>query len=303
MEHVLHALVHALEHSALEALTLIPFLYLTYFCMELLERRAGERTEQAISRAGKAGPLLGALLGVVPQCGFSAAGAGLYAARLVSTGTLIAIFLSTSDEMLPLLISAGAPPAKILTILGIKVAVACAAGFAIDGVTRLCHRGDRTHGDDHDHSAHIGELCRSGHCDCDHRAAWLAALIHTAQIALTVFAVSTVLHLAVELIGQEVLGELMSRIPLLGCVLGGLVGLIPNCASSVAITTLYLGGVISAGTMLAGLLVGAGTGLLVLARINRPIRDTLRVAALLLGIGIAVGVLVDLTGLGALLGI
>jgi hypothetical protein len=301
MEHVLHALVHALEHSALEALTLIPFLYLTYFCMELLERRAGERTERIISRAGKAGPLLGALLGVVPQCGFSAAGAGLYAARLVSTGTLIAIFLSTSDEMLPLLLSAGAPPAKILTILGIKVAIACAAGFAIDGVARLCRKSPGEH--EHDHSEHIGELCRSGHCDCDHRAAWLAALIHTARIALTVFAVSTVLHLAVELIGQEVLGEAMSRIPLLGCVLGALVGLIPNCASSVAITTLYLGGVISAGTMLAGLLVGAGTGLLVLARINRPLRDTLRVVALLLGIGIAAGLLVDLTGVGALLGI
>ena len=115
--------------------------------------------------------------------------------------------------------------------------------------------------------------------------------------------VGTVLHLAVELIGQEVLGEAMSSIPLLGCVLGALVGLIPNCASSVAITTLYLGGVISAGTMLAGLLVGAGTGLLVLARINRPVRDTLRVVALLLGIGIATGLLVDLTGVGRLLGL
>ena len=300
MEHLGHALIHALEHSALEALTLIPFLFLTYFCMELLERRAGEKTEKVISRAGTAGSILGALLGVVPQCGFSAAGAGLYAARLVSTGTLVAIFLSTSDEMLPLLISAGAPLPKILTILGIKVAVACLAGFAIDAVAHLTHHKDKS---DHSHSEHIGELCRSGRCDCDHHPAWLAALIHTAQIALTVFVVSTVLHTVVELIGEESLGALMSGIPVLGCVLSALVGLIPNCASSVAITTLYLGGVISTGTMLSGLLVGAGTGLLVLGRVNRPVRDTLRVVALLLGIGIAVGVLVDLTGLGALLGI
>lgn len=303
MDHVWHALLHALEHSALEALTLIPFLYLTYLCMELLERRAGEKTERIISRAGKAGPVLGALLGVVPQCGFSAAGAGLYAARLVSTGTLVAIFLSTSDEMLPLLISAGVPLPKTLTILGIKVAFACIAGFAIDAVAHLTRKGKCDDGHDHDHGEHIGELCRSGHCDCDHRPMWLAALIHTAQIAVTVFAVSTVLHLAVELIGQASLGALMGRIPLLGCVLAALIGLIPNCASSVAITTLYLGGVISVGTMLSGLLVGAGTGLLVLCRVNRPIRDTLRVVALLLAIGIAVGVLVDLTGLGALLGI
>ena len=303
MDHLWHALVHALEHSALEALTLIPFLYLTYLCMELLERRAGERTEQVVSRAGKAGPLLGALLGVVPQCGFSAAGAGLYAARLVSAGTLVAIFLSTSDEMLPLLLSAGIPLPKILTILGIKVVVACLAGFAIDAVTRLVRHGHHENGHDHSHGDHIGELCRSGHCDCDHRPAWLAALVHTAQIALTVLAVSTVLHLAVELIGQESLGALMSGIPLLGCVLAALIGLIPNCASSVAITTLYLGGVISVGTMLSGLLVGAGTGLLVLCRVNRPIRDTLRVVVVLLAIGVSVGVLVDLTGLGAALGL
>ena len=299
----MHHIWHALEHSALETLTLIPFLYLTYLCMELLERRAGEKTERIVSRAGKAGPVLGALLGIVPQCGFSAAGAGLYAARLVSTGTLIAIFLSTSDEMLPLLISAGAPLPKILTILAIKVAVACIAGFAIDAIARLGHKGDHADEHDHNHGEHIGELCRAGHCDCDHRPAWLAALIHTAQIALTVFVVSTVLHLAVELIGQEALGALMSRIPLLSCLLAALIGLIPNCASSVAITTLYLGGVISAGAMLSGLLVGAGTGLLVLCRVNRPVRDTLRVVALLLGIGIAVGLLVDLTGLNVVLGI
>jgi hypothetical protein len=105
----------ALEHAGIEALTLLPFLYLTYLGMELLERYAGERAQRAISRSGKAGPALGALLGVVPQCGFSAAGSGLYAGRIITTGTLLAIFLSTSDEMLPLLISLTAPPISLFT--------------------------------------------------------------------------------------------------------------------------------------------------------------------------------------------
>lgn len=294
--HVWHAFLHALLHALEHTWPILPFLYLTYLGMEFLERRAGEKTEQAIARAGRAGPVAGALLGALPQCGFSAAGATLYAGRIVSVGTLLAIFLSTSDEMLPLLISTGTSAGKILTILGVKVAVAVLAGLAIDAVSRLIHK-------DHGHEHHIGEMCQSGRCHCDDRSLWLAALIHTLQIAASVFFISVALNFALELAGDQALTEFLSASPLLGCLLSAVVGLIPNCASSVAITQLYLSGVLSAGAMLSGLLVGAGVGVLVLLRVNRPVKDSLRVMGLLFAIGLAVGLLFDLTALGAVLGI
>jgi hypothetical protein len=232
----------------------------------------------------------------LPQCGFSAAGATFYAGRIISTGTILAIFLSTSDEMLPLLISSGTPAGKILTILGVKVVIGMMAGLAVDAVARLLHK-------DHDHEHHIGEMCESGHCHCDDRSLWLAALIHTLQITVSVFLVSIALNFAMELGGEEVLKSLLTATPVLGCLLAAIVGLVPNCASSVAITQLYLSGVLSAGAMLSGLLVGAGVGVLVLLRVNRPLKDSLRVIGLLFAIGLVAGLAFDLTGLGAVLGL
>jgi hypothetical protein len=287
-----HAVWHAVEHT----LPLIPFLYLTYLCMELLERRASEKTEQAIVKAGKAGPVVGALLGVLPQCGFSAVGATLYAGRIVSTGTLLAIFWSTSDEMLPLLISSGTSAGKIAVILVVKVVIAMLSGLAVDAVCRLIGKKE-------EHEHHIGEMCQSGHCHCDDRSLCLAALVHTLQITLSVFAVSAALNLVLELLGENVLTDLLGASPVLGCLLAALVGLLPNCASSVAITELYLSGVLSAGAMLSGLLVGAGIGILVLLRVNRPIKDSLRVVGILFSVGLVVGVLFDVCGVGRLLGI
>ncbi len=283
--------------ALLDTVKLIPFLYLSYLLMEVLERHAGERTEAAVARSGRAGPLLGALLGVLPQCGFSAAGAGLYAGRVVSLGTLLAVFLSTSDEMLPVLIAGGASPMRILKILGVKVVVAALAGFATDGLCRLLSRrkpGEGAH-------LHIDEMCRTERCHCEGHSVWLAALIHTAQIALTVLAVAFALNMTIALIGQAALENFMQSVPALSCLLSALVGLIPNCAASVAITELYLSGVLSAGAMLSGLLCGAGIGLLVLFRVNRPVRDSLRVLVILFGVSLAIGLAFDALSLGTLL--
>lgn len=300
MEHILHALAHALLHAAKETAVLLPLLFLTYLGLELLERHAGEKTQRLVARSGKAGPLIGALLGAIPQCGFSAAGAGLYAGRVITTGTMLAIFWSTSDEMLPLLLMApDFPLGKIVKILAVKVVIGMAAGFAVDAIARLLRRRD---GAD-DVPSGIGEMCRSGHCDCDHRPMWMAALIHTAHISLTVFAVSAALHTVFELIGEDILATFMGNTPILACLLSALVGLIPNCMSSVVITTLYIEGILSTGAMLSGLLVGGGVGLLVLFRANRPVKDTLRVTAILLAVGAMVGVVFDALSLGQWLGI
>ena len=155
---LLEAIIHTLKHSWL----LLPFLYITYLLMELFERHAGERTQAIIRKAGRGGPALGALLGVLPQCGFSAAGAGLYAGRLITPGTLIAVFLATSDEMLPVMLTSGAKLPLVLTLVGAKIGIALVVGFAVDAVWHYMHRGEVAH-------AHVEELCRAGHCHCDEK--------------------------------------------------------------------------------------------------------------------------------------
>lgn len=289
---IIHSLLHSIEHT----LPIIPFLYLTYLLMEFLERRAGGRMERIVAGAGRFGPLLGALLGVVPQCGFSAVGAGLYAGRVITTGTLLAIFLSTSDEMLPLLISSGAPITLMLKILASKAIIAAIAGFAVDGVTRIVSPGKKE-------EVRIVEMCSAGHCNCDRQSIWLASLVHTLKITASVFAVSLALEIVLELLGEDFLSGILTGKPVIGCLFAALVGLLPNCASSVAITQLYLSGVITSGAMLSGLLVGAGIGILVLLRANRPLKDTLRIIAILFTIGIAAGFLFDLLSIGMIIGI
>lgn len=271
---------------------LLPFLFLTYLLMEFLEHRAGEGMENAIRRAGRVGPLFGGLLGVVPQCGFSAAASGLYAGRVISLGTLIAVYLSTSDEMLPILIAEGASPLLIVKLLATKLLIGAAAGFIIDAVVRLLHR---EHTDEPIH-----ELCENAHCHCE-RGILRSALHHTLTIGAFLLLVMVLLNTAIFFLGEDRLAAVFSTVPVVGHLLAALVGLIPNCASSVLITKLYLEGVISAGCMLSGLLVGSGVGLLVLFRVSRKKKEALFVLVLLFLIGAASGMLLDLFGIGKIL--
>jgi len=297
VDEILHLLGHVLLHTLTDTLKVVPFLFLTYLLMEFLEHRAGGATERFLSRAGRVGPLLGGLLGLLPQCGFSAAAAGLYTGRVITTGTLIAVFLSTSDEMLPILISSGADVWLILRLLLSKLAVGVLAGFFVDGVTALLRR--RGIGGAREDA--IEELCERENCACGDRF-WLSALKHTAYITGFLLIFTLGINLAIEWIGEERIGALVLDRPVLGSLLAALVGLIPNCASSIALTSLYLEGVISVGAMLSGLLVNAGVGIAVLFRNNRPVRDSLRVLLILFAISVAAGVLIDLTPLGAWIG-
>ncbi len=305
---VLHILEHALEHAFFDTLKLVPFLFVTYLAMEALEHRAGKASEEAVRKAGHAGPVVGALLGAVPQCGFSAAASTLYAARVVTLGTLFAVFLSTSDEMLPILIAEQAPLALIAKVLAIKIVVGMAAGFAVDAALHLMRR-DREH-------LRIHELCERDRCHCngecaaceenpelaydyrhdeehthDHAGVSIAksALKHTVQVTLFIFLVTLLLEVVMDSVGEEAIATFMASNPGLSVLAAALVGLIPNCAASVAITELYLDGTLGAGAMMGGLLVSAGVGLLVLLRANRPMRDNIAIIAGLLVVGIAVG--------------
>lgn len=278
-------MIEVIADGFIDSIKLLPFLFITYLIMEYLEHKAGERMQAAIRGAGKSGPMIGAILGVFPQCGFSAAASNLYAGRIITAGTLLSVFLSTSDEMLPIMISANAGMGLIVKILAVKVVVAVIAGFAVDCVFGKSEKDMR-----------IEHLCEQHHCHCED-GILKSALHHTAEIFIYILLISLGLNLLIAWIGEDVLGGLILNRPAVGAVIAGLVGLVPNCAASVILTQLYLGGVLSAGAMIAGLLSGTGVGLLVLLRVNDNRSENLRLIGLLYVIGVAAGIIVELIGI------
>ncbi len=288
-------LFEAVLDAVLDTVKLLPFLFLTYLLMEFLEHRTGERTESFIARAGRLGPILGGLLGALPQCGFSAAAAGLYSGRVITVGTLVAVFLSTSDEMFAVMLSSAASDPtvlpRLLTVLAVKLVGAAAVGFAVDLALRR-----RTSGE-------IGELCDHEGCNCREHGIFLSSLIHTAKIVGFIFAVTLAINTVIFFVGENKLGALMHDLPVVGELIAGLIGLIPNCASSVVLTELYLSGTLTAGQLLSGLFTGAGVGLIVLFRTNRPLRDSLLILSILYISGVVLGLLLGATGLTSVLGL
>lgn len=274
-----------ISDTLIDVIRLLPFLFLTYLAMEYLEHKTGDKAAALVKKAGHFGPVIGGLLGMAPQCGFSTAASGLYAGRVITLGTLIAIYLSTSDEMLPILISEQAPPGVIVRILLAKAAIGIAAGLLID----MLLRGKEAE------QHHIHEVCEHEHCHCE-KGIFRSALSHTAQIALFILLITFALNLLLFWVGENALANVILNRPVLGPVLAGLVGLIPNCAGSVAITQLYLEGIIGIGSAMAGLLTGSGMGLLVLFRINRHRLENIRILGILYGIGVLTGVLMELAG-------
>lgn len=285
-------LLDVIADTLVDALKLLPFLFLTYLAMEYIEHKAGDKAEELVEKAGGFGPLIGSILGIVPQCGFSTAASNLYAGRIITLGTLVSILLSTSDEMLPVFISNQVAIGTILKILSIKVVIGMAAGFVIDLVLQKKHKekGETEH-------LKIDEMCDHQHCHCEQGNIWKSAISHTLQILFFIVVVSFILNLLISYIGEDSLSALLSNRPVLGPVIAGLVGLIPNCAASVVLTQLYLEGMINGGAMMAGLLVGAGVGLLVLFRVNENLKENVRIALLLYIIGVVSGILIETAGL------
>lgn len=268
--------------ALLDTAKLLPFLFITYFAMEYLEHKAGDKTTEMVQKAGHFGPVIGGVLGMVPQCGFSAAASNLYAGRVITLGTLLAIFLSTSDEMLPILISAKAPLGEMLGIVAGKAVVGIVIGMMID----LCFHKKEEH-------SHIHDLCEHEHCHCE-ESILKSALLHTLQIAAFLLAISLILNLILHFAGEEFLAGLILNRPVIGPLVAALVGLIPNCAGSVVLTQLYLQKVISFGSAFGGLLTGSGVGLLVLFRVNSDKKENLRILGLLYLIGAVIGMIAEL---------
>lgn len=273
-----------------DGIKLLPFLFATYLVMESIEHRTSQKTRRIMKKSGKWGPAVGGILGIVPQCGFSTAASNLYAGRIITLGTLFAVFLSTSDEMLPVLISQQAPFFTIIRILAVKAVIGILAGFAIDLLIQM-KKGMKQE------ELRIEHICDHQHCHCGEGKIIKSAIHHTLQIFLFIILISFLLNLLIGFVGEDVLAAFISNRPVLGPALAGLVGLIPNCASSVVLTQLYLEGVLGAGALTAGLLAGSGVGLLVLYRVNDDLKENIKITLMLYGIGVVSGITIEMAGL------
>lgn len=272
--------------ACIDTIKLVPFLFITYLIMEWLEHKTGSRTQAVIRKAGRTGPFFGGILGIFPQCGFSAAAANLYAGGLLTAGTLVAVFLSTSDEMLPIFISEAVPAATIIRILAVKMVLGIVSGFALDFIYHNLIRREIRY-------KNIHTMCESEHCRCE-EGVLSSAVRHTLHITIFIFLITLVLNGVIGGIGEEKLSGLVLSMPVVGELIAGLIGLIPNCAASVVITQLYLQGLIGAGPMMTGLLSGAGVGVLLLCRMNKKHpRQNIGIIAFLYLASVFWGVLIE----------
>lgn len=307
MEFVLDVVIDALKDTA----ELIPFLFATYVVISLLDLFASDKTTAAIQRAGHAGPLIGGVLGVVPQCGFSAMGASLYADRIVSLGTFVAVILSTSDEMLPLLLAEHVEVGLLARILVTKAVLGVILGFATDlvlravlGRTSLAGVDESDAGEEQDEDAEFDPGAYSCDCGCGEpltrgQTAWWVVVnsaYRTFQVIVFIFVVSVLLNALIALVGEDALASFLSGNAVVATLVSGLVGLVPNCAASVVLTQLYIDGVLGFAPMIAGTLVAGGAGYLVLFRMNGNMRENAAIVGIVYALGVCAGLI--MLGLG-----
>lgn len=276
-------MLEVVQETIIDGLKLIPFLFIAYLIMEYIEHKTSNKSKEFIKKSGEFGPAIGGLLGIFPQCGFSAIASNLYAGRIITMGTLIAVFLSTSDEMLPIMISEAVPIGTILRILGIKLAIGIILGFVIDLIFRKKEEEEKA----------IEHLCEHEHCHCE-EGLFKSALTHTVKIFAFIFIISLILNTIIHFVGEDTLSNLILNKPVIGPIISALIGIIPNCASSVILTELYLSNVISLGSMIAGLLIGSGVGLLVLFKVNDNLKENLKILGILYLISVVAGVTIEI---------
>ena len=274
-------MLDVIVHTLLDGIKLIPFLFIAFLILELLEHKLSGKNKKIIEKSGKFGPIIGSMLGAFPQCGFSVAATNFYATRIITLGTLISIYLSTSDEMLPLLISEGVDIKLIIKVLGIKILIGMISGFIIDLIFRKKEKN------------HIHDFCEEEHCNCKN-GELISTIKHTLNITLFIIIISFILNTIIYYVGEDTLGNLIFRKKVLGPILSSLIGLIPNCASSVVITQLYLENVISFGAMMSGLLTGSGVAILVLFKVNKNLKENLKILGLVYIIGVISGIIIEL---------
>ncbi len=266
-----------------DTLKLLPYLFITFVILELIEHKLNSKNEKILAKNKKMGPLLGGLLGAVPQCGFSAMASNLFSNHVITLGTLIAVFLSTSDEMLPIMLSEKASILTLLKIVGFKMVVGIFIGFIID----LVYKKNNNH-------INITENCEKEHCSCENHGIVFSSIMHTLKIGLFILVANLLINFIIFEVGEDNISNILLSKNIFTYFISSLVGLIPNCVSSVIITEMYLSKLITVGTMLSGLLTGSGIGILLLFRTNKNLKENLSVLGIIYFVGVIIGLLVDL---------
>lgn len=272
--------------TIIDSLKLIPFLLVAFLIIELLEHKLNNKTKNIITKSKKIGPIIGSLLGVIPQCGFSVIATNLYITRIITLGTLISIYLSTSDEMLIIMISEKVEISLILKILLIKIFFGIVYGLIIDKIINKKKKDKETN----------YELCDEEHCDCNH-SILLSAIKHTLHITLFIFIITLIINTIFTLLGDNYLSKILLNNSILSPFITSLIGLIPNCAASVILTELYLNSTISLGALIGGLLTSSGSSLLVLIKNNKNKKENLSIILLLYALGVLSGIIIELISL------
>ena len=276
-------MVDIIKDALLDTAKLIPYLFITFIIIELIEHKLDN--EKILKKSNKFGPIIGGILGALPQCGISTMASNLYANRVITIGTLIAIFLSTSDEMLPMMISRSANIKTILGIVFTKVIIGIVLGLIIDRIYK--RKDEKVEKIIHNH-------CDEEHCHCEEEGIFLSSFTHTIKIVLFILIINLVLNGIIYLIGEETLKNILINKNILVYFLSSLIGLIPNCASSIVITELYLQNMITIGTLFSGLLTGSGLGLLILFKTNKNLKENVSILTTIYLIGVVVGFIIDI---------
>lgn len=269
--------------TLIDVVKLLPFLFIAFLLMEYFEHKLSNKSKESIQKSGKFGPFIGGIIGAFPQCGFSVAATNLYVGRIITLGTLISIYLSTSDEMLPILLSEGASLSIIFKLIAIKVIIGIIFGVLID----LLFKRTKIE------LTHIHDICDTEHCDCEH-GILKSSIKHTLNILLFIFIITFVLNYVMETYGEDALSKIFLNNSIFTPFISSSVGLIPNCGSSVVITELYLNDVISMGSAIAGLLTNSGVALIVLFKSNHNIKENIKIIGLLYFIGVLCGLIINM---------
>lgn len=289
MREILEIILETLIDSA----KMLPFLFVSYLIIEIIEHKSSDKLKKILSKSGKYGPVSGAILGLIPQCGFSVTASNLYSGRVITLGTLIAVFLSTSDEAIPVILSHPNSALELVKILVIKFVIAFVLGMVIDILINKFKTKEEIENEHLEEAhEHMHEVC--SHCHCEDKGVLRSTLKHTFSIFSFILIISFVLHLIIHYIGEDNLSKVLMQGSIVQPFVAGLIGLIPNCASSVILTELYLAGNISFGAIIAGLATGAGIGLAVLFKSNHNQKENFKILGLLYLLGVFSGIIIQI---------
>lgn len=266
-----------------DCLKMLPFLFAAFLLIEALEHYSGHLAETALRKVGKAGPAVAAVAGCVPQCGFSVMAANLYAGGIVSAGTLLAVFIATSDEAVLILLSNPAHAGKVAGLLGVKVVLAVTAGYLVDLFFKNRIETPKM----------SGELCEECGCHEESAGVLLPAWRHTWRIFVYLLIFTGILNFCIEVLGMDAISAFLLGNTPLQPVVAAVLGFVPNCGASVILTQLYLNGAISFASVIAGLSTSTGIGLVVLFKVNRHRRENVKITGTLFVIAAAAGILLE----------